>query len=162
MTSFSSESSSIPATNGLIVAIGVGCIIYGIILSSFALKTLSWIETEGKLIQSGVEYRSYGEDMDREYRVMYSFQAGSNTHIGTRISYGRTFSRTLTQNKLERADPLTVYHHPEHPRRAVLVPGFTFGVLWPLLTGILLLGTGLFSHWRGTSLTDTINISFRS
>jgi hypothetical protein len=130
-----------------VTAIGPGIALFGYGLRNFAKDRASraWPTVEGYVnAVRGVEgYRGI-----RHLQLTYEYSVAGRRYAGTRYSFGwlagvtgRHADRFITQHP--RGSALKVYHNPNNPAEALIMPGASLGHLLVFALSVAFVGLGL-------------------
>ncbi|MEM9913544.1 MAG: DUF3592 domain-containing protein [Planctomycetota bacterium] len=98
------------------------------IVGQQAAGSSSWPTVQGEITQSKVDRISLGKKTKFQADVLYLYQVGGDSFIGSRIRYLDT-SGSSEKAQLELIEPYAVgtttdvYYDPNHPGNSVLEPG---------------------------------------
>lgn len=143
--------------SGLILAMGTGAFVIGIQEIIAAKSSSNWPTVNGIIFRSEVKVTREGSSRTgATSRTTYSYQpvVGYQYLVDDKQLSGETIRYGLVTNK-SRAEktvkkyPLKaeviVYYNPAKPEQSVLEPGYTGGLLFMPVMGLIVIGCGLLS-----------------
>lgn len=132
----------------VLVAIGVGALIWGYGSYKKSQEAKSWPTTEGKVISSEVDSRfsrSKGGTRSRHKtnysaKVLFEYDVDGKTYTSDKVSLAEYSSSVRSEaqqvvDKYPVNESVIVYYDPTNPEIAILEPGKLGGIVIPFIIG---------------------------
>lgn len=149
----------------------------GIMDAIFAFESRNWPETDGTVVESRVKVtesstKSSSNKKTTDYSTEYSYIAiikyrylvDEKPFIGDRIKFGEVTNQGIAEEFVARYPKHTkvrVYYKPDDASMAVLEPGFSWGLLFFPLLGLVFMAVGLvlgiLIWWLREDVIETID-----
>jgi hypothetical protein len=140
----------------VVAATGLGVLLYGYRILTFAQVSRAWPSTDGEVAVSDLQ-RDEDSDGSTMYQaeVSYRYEVGGKPLVANRVFFGDGVSVSSSAGAVRRVDrypagsKVRVYYDPEKPARAVLEPGPTWHVYALTAIGavVVLLGVGVITGY---------------
>lgn len=138
---------------GLIVVslIGIACIFWGVRGILKSKQTLSWLITEGEVVESTIS-----RSKTNTVNITYWYSVSGVQYCSSRVYFGSEISFSTNKERQEQMvreykefSKVQVYYNPEKPQESVLETGFHdelsniiyFGIFFLFITSLL------YFHW---------------
>jgi hypothetical protein len=139
----------------LLIALGIGFVVWGWSLVEAARATLAWPVASGRIVQSEIDswYDEAEDETMYSVNLTYRYAVDGNELTAERRSLADYSSSSLRQMERIRDRyppdaPVQVYYDPDNPGSALLRPGPAFVTWIPLTFGMLSIAAGLASLLR--------------
>lgn len=157
--------------SGLILSMGTVTFVIGIQEFIAAKNSTDWPSVNGIVFRSEVEVtedrrsRSSGTSTSSySYQpvVNYQYFVNDTKNTGDTIRYGLVTNKHMAEKtvaKYPKKREVVVYYNPDKPKQSVLEPGYSGGLLFMPIMGLIVIGCGLLSVyliWNyGSSIAES-------
>ncbi len=157
--------------SGLILTLGTGAFVIGIQEFIAAKSSGNWPSVNGIIFHSEVKVtRESGSRSGATSRTTYSYQPVVNYQYlvndkqltGETIRYGLVTNRPRAEETVAKYPlkaKVIVYYNPDKPEQSVLEPGYSGGLLFMPVMGLVVIGCGLLSVYLiwtyGSSIAES-------
>lgn len=151
------------------IIVGMGVFFIGLRTLFFAISSLQWPKTEGKILSTTLNAFKFWGEPRTSYNpiVRYKYILDDKEYLSARVYFGYRIASSFkrrslkTLKKYNTGDKVNVFYNPEKENMAVIEPGIkfelvfvtVFGLIFILFGGYVLLNIDLFISLTGITLT---------